>query len=102
MALSPFFLIFVALLVISVSFGHIYLGTAGVEGTLGSMTTGDVDEAWAKSHHDRWYAEVMAAQGGKNEAEPVWHDWAKFHSIPQLSINPQGSQVERKRGYHCR
>ncbi len=51
-----------ALIVISVSFGHIYLGTAGVEGTLGSMTTGYVDEAWAKSHHDRWYAEVKAAE----------------------------------------
>jgi formate dehydrogenase subunit gamma len=58
-----------ALLVISVSFGHIYLGTAGVEGTLGSMTTGNVDEAWAKSHHDRWYAEVKAAAAKDNEAE---------------------------------
>jgi len=53
----------VALVIISVSFGHIYLGTAGVEGTLGSMTTGYVDEAWAKSHHDRWYAEVKDAEG---------------------------------------
>ncbi len=59
----------VALLVISVSFGHIYLGTAGVEGTLRSMTTGYVDEAWAKSHHDRWYAEVKAEEGGEDEAE---------------------------------
>lgn len=56
-----------ALIVISVSFGHIYLGTAGVEGTLGSMTTGYVDEAWAKSHHDRWYAEVKAAEGGSDK-----------------------------------
>ena len=52
-----------ALLVITVSFGHIYLGTAGVEGTLGSMTNGYVDEAWAKAHHDRWYAEVKASAG---------------------------------------
>jgi formate dehydrogenase subunit gamma len=57
----------VALVVISVSFGHIYLGTAGVEGTLGSMTTGYVDEAWAKSHHDRWYAEVKAAEDGSDK-----------------------------------
>ena len=61
----------VALLVITVSFGHIYLGTAGVEGTLGSMTTGYVDEAWAKSHHDRWYAEVKAATADDGETEPV-------------------------------
>jgi formate dehydrogenase subunit gamma len=60
-----------AVVVITVSFGHIYLGTAGVEGTLGSMTTGNVDEAWAKSHHDRWYAEVKAAEAGENETEPA-------------------------------
>jgi formate dehydrogenase subunit gamma len=60
-----------AIAVISVSFGHIYLGTAGVEGTLGSMTNGYVDEAWAASHHDRWYAEVKAAEAEEDEAEPV-------------------------------
>ncbi len=48
-----------AVLLIAVSFGHIYLGTAGVEGTLDSMTTGSVDAAWAKAHHDQWYAEMM-------------------------------------------
>jgi formate dehydrogenase subunit gamma len=60
-----------AVVVITVSFGHIYLGTAGVEGTLDSMTTGNVDEVWAKSHHDRWYAEVKAAEAGENETEPA-------------------------------
>ena len=58
-----------ALIVITVSFGHIYLGTAGVEGTIGSMVNGEVDEAWAKSHHDRWYAEVKAAEGGGEDEE---------------------------------
>jgi len=58
-----------ALVVITVSFGHIYLGTAGVEGTLGSMTTGNVDEAWAASHHDRWYAEVKSAEAEDGETE---------------------------------
>jgi formate dehydrogenase subunit gamma len=60
-----------ALVVITVSFGHIYLGTAGVEGTLDSMTTGYVDEAWAESHHDRWYAEVKAAEAGEDDEEPA-------------------------------
>lgn len=71
MALSHVLHGIVALLVITVSFGHIYLGTAGVEGTLGSMTTGDVDEAWAKSHHDRWYAEVKAAEESGDDTEPA-------------------------------
>jgi len=47
-----------ALLLIAVSFGHIYLGTIGVEGTLEGMTTGYVDANWAKSHHDLWYEEI--------------------------------------------
>ena len=33
------------------------------------MVNGVVDEAWAKSHHDRWYAEVKAAEGGEEETE---------------------------------
>ena len=70
MALSHVLHGIVALVVITVSFGHIYLGTAGVEGTLSSMTTGNVDEAWAKSHHDRWYAEVKAAAADADETEP--------------------------------
>jgi hypothetical protein len=35
------------------------------------MTRGEVDEAWAKSHHDRWYAEVKAAEAEENETQPV-------------------------------
>jgi len=58
-----------ALIVITVSFGHIYLGTAGVEGTINSMASGYVDEAWAKSHHDRWYEEVRAAGATADETE---------------------------------
>ena len=71
MALSHVLHGIVALLVITVSFGHIYLGTAGVEGTLGSMTTGYVDEAWAASHHDRWYAEVKAGAAADGTTEPA-------------------------------
>ena len=52
-----------ALIVIAVSFGHIYLGTAGVEGTLGAMTHGYVDLNWARSHHDRWARDVEEAGG---------------------------------------
>lgn len=40
--------------------GHIYLGTVGTEGTLEGMTTGDVDENWARAHHDLWFAQIEA------------------------------------------
>jgi formate dehydrogenase subunit gamma len=57
-----------ALLVISASLGHIYLGTIGVDGAYQAMRTGYVDEVWAKSHHEYWYNDVKggarAAAGG--------------------------------------
>ena len=43
-----------AIILIAVSFGHMYLGTKGTEGTLESMKTGYVDIKWAEEHHDRW------------------------------------------------
>ena len=41
-------------------FGHIYLATVGVKGTMSAMTDGKVDENWAKAHHSRWYQQVVA------------------------------------------
>lgn len=58
-----------AVLFIAGSFGHIYIGTLGTEGSLESMTTGYVDENWAKAHHDRWYAEV-----GQGESAAPTHE----------------------------
>lgn len=47
-----------ALIFIGFAIGHIYLGSIGTEGTLEGMTTGDVDENWARTHHDLWLAET--------------------------------------------
>ncbi|HEX8961936.1 MAG TPA: formate dehydrogenase subunit gamma [Rhodocyclaceae bacterium] len=47
-----------AMLMILLSFGHIYMGTIGLEGTSQSMTTGKVDEVWAKDHNLLWYRQV--------------------------------------------
>ena len=46
-----------AILLIIGALGHIYIGTAGTEGALEGMLSGEVDEAWAKQHHDIWMAE---------------------------------------------
>jgi len=43
-----------AIILIAISFGHIYLATAGTEGTKEGMKTGYVDIKWAEAHHDRW------------------------------------------------
>ncbi|MBY5946998.1 formate dehydrogenase subunit gamma [Photobacterium rosenbergii] len=37
---------------------HIYIGLFGMEAGLDGMITGEVDETWAKEHHDLWYEEV--------------------------------------------
>jgi len=48
----------VAVLFITASFGHMYMGTLGSEGTLDGMLKGEVDATWAKQHADLWYEEV--------------------------------------------
>ena len=40
---------------LAIMLGHIYLGLWGVEGSLEAMTRGQVDENWARQHHDLWY-----------------------------------------------
>lgn len=54
-----------AILFIAASFGHIYLGTIGMEGAYRSMREGYVDEEWAREHHALWYEEVK--QGRRPE-----------------------------------
>jgi len=55
---------------VAISFGHIYLGTIGVEGALQGMTKGRVSETWMKQHHSRWY-ETMQASGEERQADSV-------------------------------
>ena len=53
-----------AVLFIGMIFGHIYLGTVGLEGAYQNMRhDGLVDEQWAKEHHEYWYNEVKGHAG---------------------------------------
>ena len=54
----------VAVLFVAASFGHIYIGTIGAEGTFEGMWRGKVDAAWAKQHQDLWYAKMTGGEGG--------------------------------------
>jgi formate dehydrogenase subunit gamma len=54
-----------AVLFIALSFGHIYLGTIGMEGAYKGMHTGYVDEEWAREHHRLWYDEVKSGSNRK-------------------------------------
>jgi formate dehydrogenase subunit gamma len=51
-----------AVLVASMAFGHIYIGTIGMEGAYEAMRTGYVDDAWAKEHHDEWYEDIQTGK----------------------------------------
>ncbi|RJQ77877.1 MAG: formate dehydrogenase subunit gamma [Desulfobacteraceae bacterium] len=52
----------VGILFVAASFGHIYIGTIGAEGTFEGMWRGSVDAVWAKQHEDLWYEQKMKAE----------------------------------------
>lgn len=60
-----------AVILIVVSFGHIYMGTAALEATFEVMQTGYCDSNWAREHHDLWYEKV------KDNGESVTPDEAR-------------------------
>ena len=50
------------LLMMAMFMGHIYIGTIGMQGAYKAMRTGQVDETWAKEHHEEWYNDVKAGK----------------------------------------
>ena len=51
-----------AVIFITGSLGHIYIGSIGAQGTFESMWSGKVSAQWAKQHNDLWYAEMVGAE----------------------------------------
>ncbi|MEH6651097.1 MAG: formate dehydrogenase subunit gamma [Motiliproteus sp.] len=47
-----------ALILICGTLAHAYIGSIGTEGALEGMVTGQVDETWAKQHHDLWHQDL--------------------------------------------
>lgn len=47
-----------ALVMIAVIIAHIYIGSLGMEGAIGAVGSGQVDENWAREHHSLWFAEL--------------------------------------------
>ncbi len=56
--------------VIGIALGHIYLGSVGTEGVLDGMVSGEVDEGFAKQHHNLWYEEVTGGAAAASEPAP--------------------------------
>ena len=51
-----------AVLYMAASMGHIFIGTWGTPGAYQAMWHGNVDEAWAASHHELWFEDVKAGR----------------------------------------
>lgn len=49
-------------LMMAMFIGHIYMGTVGMQGAYQAMKTGQVDETWAKEHHELWYDDIQAGK----------------------------------------
>jgi len=64
MQLSQLWHALVGLVMVAVIVAHIYIGTLGMEGAFDAMGTGQVDENWAREHHNLWVAEVKGEAGG--------------------------------------
>ena len=58
------------LFMIALIFAHVYIGTLGMVGAFDAMGSGQVDENWAREHHDLWLAELEsgAKSAGPGEA----------------------------------
>ncbi|WP_386630011.1 formate dehydrogenase subunit gamma [Sulfitobacter geojensis] len=50
----------VSFVLMAIIFAHIYIGTVGMEGAADAMTSGEVEEQWAREHHSIWADEVTA------------------------------------------
>ena len=60
-----------ATLYIVASMGHIYIGSWGTPGTYHGMRHGDVDAAWAQSHHQIWYDEIQTGAVAERPLQPT-------------------------------
>jgi formate dehydrogenase subunit gamma len=50
----------IGVLFIAAILAHIYIGSLGMEGAYDAMSSGEVDLAWARRHHDLWVEEQQA------------------------------------------
>lgn len=62
----------VAVAMMCVMIGHIYMGTVGVRGAYRAMKTGYVNEGWAHEHHELWYDDIRAGKiPAQRSAQPA-------------------------------
>jgi formate dehydrogenase subunit gamma len=63
-----------ALVMVVLIVGHIYIGSLGMEGAFDAVSTGQVDENWAREHHSLWLEELensSKAEAGDEHQQPA-------------------------------
>ena len=60
----------VGVLLIAAMLAHIYIGSLGMEGAYDAMGSGQVDLAWAKTHHKLWVEEEQAKTASGRQLPP--------------------------------
>src|SRR3954463_5482308 len=61
----------VAMLFVALIFGHIYIGTVGMEGAFDAMSDGQVDLNWVKEHHNLWVEEETSNGRARARMRPA-------------------------------
>lgn len=57
----------IAILMVVVVLGHIYIGTLGMEGAFDAMGSGQVDINWAREHHRLWVDQTAGRKAGAGD-----------------------------------
>ena len=60
----------VSFVLIAIIFAHIYIGTVGMEGAASAMTSGEVEEQWAREHHSIWAEEMSTEEDASAKSPP--------------------------------
>jgi formate dehydrogenase subunit gamma len=60
----------IGVMFIAIIIAHIYIGTLGMEGAYDAMGTGEVDLAWAETHHSLWVEEMISKGEIDSRTEP--------------------------------
>ena len=60
-----------AVWMIALILGHIYMGTVGMRGAYKAMRTGYVSEGWAQEHHSLWAEDVRAGKIPAQRSTPA-------------------------------
>lgn len=61
----------IGVIMIAIIFGHIYIGSLGMEGAFDAVGTGHIDINWAKQHHNLWVADLEAEESAQAESQPA-------------------------------